>query len=224
MQQTPAPRPDWSAIDTVLLDMDGTLLDLKFDNYFWLEAVPARFAAVNGIDLAAAKAQLAPLFAAKRGTLDWYCLDFWSRELALDLGALKHEARDGVRWLPGALEFIAWVRASRKRLALVTNAHPQTLAVKDRQLDFTHRFDAVYSSHPFGAPKESAQFWPRLAEVEKFDRGRTLFVDDSLAVLKAARAYGIAWVYAIAWPDSTKARLSVDGFPTVDAVRELMPE
>ncbi|HBT55971.1 MAG TPA: haloacid dehalogenase, partial [Pseudomonas sp.] len=32
---------NWNAIDTVLLDMDGTLLDLHFDNHFWLEHMPA---------------------------------------------------------------------------------------------------------------------------------------------------------------------------------------
>ena len=39
-------RPDWRAIDTVLLDMDGTLLDLRFDNYFWLELVPRKYGAM----------------------------------------------------------------------------------------------------------------------------------------------------------------------------------
>ena len=29
----------WRDIDTVLLDMDGTLLDLHYDNHFWLEPV-----------------------------------------------------------------------------------------------------------------------------------------------------------------------------------------
>jgi 5'-nucleotidase len=31
---------DWNNIDTVLLDMDGTLLDLAFDSQFWLQDVP----------------------------------------------------------------------------------------------------------------------------------------------------------------------------------------
>jgi putative hydrolase of the HAD superfamily len=215
--------PDWSAIDTVLLDMDGTLLDLKFDNRFWQEAVPARFAAVRGLPLERAKAQLAPMFAARKGTLDWYCLDYWSRALALDIAGIKREARAGVCWIPGAEAFIERVRGAGKRIALVTNAHPDTLAVKDLQLDLTRRFDAVYSSHPFGAPKEAQAFWPRLAEVEKFDRRRTLLADDSLPVLGAAQAYGIGWVYAIKHPDSTRAPSQIEGFSAVQAVHELMP-
>jgi HAD superfamily hydrolase (TIGR01509 family) len=204
--------------------MDGTLLDLKFDNDFWLEAVPGRFAAARGIPVEVAKQQLAPLFAARRGTLDWYCLRYWSRELKLDIHGIKQEVREGVRWIPGAEAFIGRVRAAGKRLALVTNAHPDTLAVKDGQVDLTHRFDAVYSSHLFGAPKEAPEFWPRLAEVEKFVPSRTLFADDSLSVLKAAQDYGIGWVYAIKHPDSTRGPNQVEGFRAVNAVCELLPE
>jgi putative hydrolase of the HAD superfamily len=40
---------DWSRIDTVLLDMDGTLLDLRFDNWFWQELIPSRYAAAHGL-------------------------------------------------------------------------------------------------------------------------------------------------------------------------------
>ncbi len=224
MSPTAATLPDWSTIDTVLLDMDGTLLDLRFDNRFWLEVVPARFAAANGLTPEEAKAQLAPVFAAKRGTLDWYCLDYWSRELRLDLATLKRGVRGEVSWLPGAEAFVRRLRARGKRVALVTNAHPQTLAVKNEQLDFTGHFDALYSSHPFGAPKESARFWPRLAAAEHFAPRRTLFVDDSPAVLRAARDYGIGWIYAIARPDSTRGRGETGGFPGVESVQELMPQ
>lgn len=220
----PAPLPDWTAIDTVLLDMDGTLLDLRFDNRFWLEVVPARYATANGLTVEESKVQLAPRFMAKRGTLDWYCLDYWSRELELDLAAIKREVSAEIGWLPYAEAFVRRVRARGKRVALVTNAHPQTLAVKNDQLDFAGHFDAVYSSHAFGAPKEAAQFWPRFAGQEPFVRERTLFVDDSVPVLRAARGYGIRWVYAVARPDSTLGLNESHEFPAVESVHQLMPE
>jgi HAD superfamily hydrolase (TIGR01509 family) len=215
--------PDWSAIDSVLLDMDGTILDLKFDNDFWLERVPALYAARNALSLEDAKARLRSSYQAKQGTLDWYCIDYWSRTLDLDLPTLKREARAEIAWIPGAERFVRAVRARGKRLALVTNAHPETLAVKDEQLDFRGHFDAVYSSHPFGAPKESVEFWRALHAAERFDAERTLFVDDSLPVLEAARAHGIRWICAIAHPDSSRPRRLVRGFPSVDAVHELLP-
>lgn len=221
----PAARaPIWSAIDTVLLDMDGTLLDLKFDNRFWREVVPQRFATVNGLTLEQAQAHVNPMLLAKRGTLDWYCLDYWSRALNLDLAALKREVKDEVSWIPGAEAFVKWLRERGKRVALVTNAHPETLAVKNEQLDFTGHFDALYSSHPFSAPKESPEFWPRFHQTEKFEAGRTLFVDDNLSVLKAAREYGIQWICAIAHPDSTRPRNNTEDFFAVDAIKELMTD
>jgi HAD superfamily hydrolase (TIGR01509 family) len=190
----------WRQIDTVLLDLDGTLLDLAFDSHFWGQQVPAAFARRREITLEQAQAALRPRFAVREGTLDWYCIEFWSRELELDIRALKQELAHGIRWLPGAREFLQRVRALRKRLVLITNAHPATLAIKDERTQVTSFFDAGFSSHVFGAPKEHPRFWSELAKVESFDPARSLFVDDSLSVLRTARAAGIGLIYAVQKP------------------------
>ena len=219
----PRALPDWSAIDTVLLDMDGTLLDLRFDNRFWMETVPTRYAAQYSVTLEVAHAKLRAAYEARLGTLDWYSTDYWTTELAMDIEALKREEREHIGWLPGAEEFVLRMRAIGKRVVLVTNAHPFTLALKDEQLDFRGHFDAMHSSHEFGFPKENAGFWPALRAVEAFDPARTLFVDDSLSVLRAARGFGIRWIVAIAHPDSTQPKRVVEEFAAVDAIRELTP-
>ena len=149
-----------------------------------------------------------PIFEATHGTLDWYCIDYWSRALALDIAALKRAARHQIAWLPKAREFVAGLRASGRRVVLVTNAHPETLAIKDAHLGVRREFDAVYSSHELGEAKESAAFWPRLAAQEPFDTRRTLYVDDSLPVLRAARAHGIDMALCGA-PARAVARLRV---------------
>ena len=41
MRANSAYVPEWQHIDTVLFDLDGTLLDLAFDNHLWREIVPA---------------------------------------------------------------------------------------------------------------------------------------------------------------------------------------
>ncbi len=212
----------WRDIETVLLDLDGTLLDLAFDNHFWRQRVPEAFARRRAITLAQARAELRPRFAAREGTLDWYCIEYWSRELELDIRALKQEAAHQIRWLPGAREFLGRVRALGKRLVLITNAHPIALAIKDARTEVISYFDAGFSSHRFGAPKESAQFWRELAKVERFDPARSLFVDDSVHVLRAARAAGVGLIYAVRMPDSSCAASTHQEFPAVDAVAELL--
>ena len=213
---------DWSAIDTVLLDMDGTLLDLRFDNWFWLELIPRRYAAAHGLEVEEAQQRLTLKFVAVRGTLQWYCIDYWSGELELDIAGIKRETLTEVRFLPGAEEFLTRLKASGKRRVLVTNAHPQTLALKDERVALTRHFDACYSTHPFAAPKEHAAFWPRLAAEEKFEPRRTLFVDDSLSVLKAAADFGIGWLRAVRRPDSGLPPQPTGEYAAVDRVADLI--
>src|SRR5260370_37986698 len=172
-------RIDWYKIDTVLLDMDGTLLDLRFDEWFWQELIPHRYAAENGLTATDALELLKPKFHAARGTMQWYCIDYWSRELGLDIARIKRAALDQVGYLPGAEEFLLKLKLSGKRRVLVTNAHPTTLAIKDQQLRLTAHFDACYSTHLFAAPKEDAAFWPRLKAREPFPPEPTLFFLDT---------------------------------------------
>jgi putative hydrolase of the HAD superfamily len=213
---------EWAKIDSVLLDMDGTLLDLRFDNWFWSSLVPERYAQVNGLSVAEARARLAPLFTKVAHTLPWYCIDHWSRELDLDIRALKRTAREHVKFLPGAEQFLEKLRRSGKRIVLVTNSHPATLAIKDAQVALTRYFDACYSTHTFGVPKEDADFWPRLIIKEAFDARRTLFVDDSLPVLESAHRFGIAHLRAVRRPDSAQPPNTTGRFIAIDGVAELL--
>ena len=159
----------WDHIDTVLLDLDGTLLDLAFDTDFWHDFIPREFAATQAISVDAAKAALTPRFRACEGTMNWYCIDHWSRELGLDVEALKRTQAGRIGWLPGAQDFLERLRALGKRLVLLTNSHPRVLQIKDEQTGVTGYLDVAISSHVFRAPKESAEFWQAVREVEPFD-------------------------------------------------------
>jgi len=212
---------EWAEIDTVLLDMDGTLLDLKFDNWFWQELVPTRYAAAHRLSLRQARELLGPMFHATRGTIQWYCIDHWSRELGLDIADIKRTARNQVGYLPGAEEFLRKLKDHGKRRVLVTNAHPVTLAIKDERVGLTAHFDACYSTHAFAAPKEHAEFWPRLQAREHFLPTRTLMVDDSLPVLHAAHGFGIGWLRAIRRPDSGQPPQDTGRYAGIDCVADL---
>ncbi len=219
----PGPKPDWARVETVLLDMDGTLLDLSFDNFFWRERIPARFAELHGLSHEAAREHLAPRFAARQGTLEWYCTDFWTREMGFDVAALKHEVRAHIRYLPGVPDFLAAVRAMGKRLLLATNAHPHSLAIKAAETGLDAYFDEMISSHDCGYPKEHPRFWEVLDDLGVYEPETALFVDDSLPVLRAARTHGLAQLFAITRPDTTSPPHQVDEFPAVFSVSDLLP-
>ena len=211
----------WDEVDTVLLDMDGTLLDLRFDNWFWLEFIPTHFAAVNGIAEDEARRLLTPKFQRIAHTLDWYCIEYWSRELKLDIAALKRAETARVGYLAGAEDFLAEIKHIGKRLLLITNSHPTLLAIKDERVALTRHFDACYSSHPFAAPKEDPAFWAALTAREPLSLQRTLFIDDSRRVLDAARKFGIAHLRMVRRPDSGLPAQSTEGYIGIDGVADL---
>lgn len=216
----------WDHIDTVLLDLDGTLLDLAFDNGFWLDFIPSVYAASRSLTVEQARAILGVRFRACEGTLPWYCIDYWSRELGLDIAALKRSQAGRIAWLPGAQDFLCRLRASGRRLVLLTNSHPTVLGIKNERTGVSRYLHALISSHVLGAPKESAAFWQAVREVEPFEPRRTLFIDDSPPVLGAARAAGIRWICHIRRA-STAAPVSDCGHHrdvlAVDAISDLDP-
>lgn len=214
--------PQLDEVDSLFLDMDGTLLDLHFDNHFWLEHIPLRYGEREGLSKQAALEALMPRFRAVEGTLAWYSLDHWSRELDMDVVELKREVEHLIRVLPHAEEFLKQVRNAGKRLVLVTNAHAPVLEMKMQRTRLDAYFDNIVSSHDLGNPKETAPFWHRLQETEPFDPARTLFADDSLPVLKAARDYGVKHLVAMRKPDSQRPAREILDFPSIETFAELM--
>jgi len=213
---------NWRKFDTILLDMDGTILDLAYDNYFWLELVPRCLARDRNAGLEEVKSDLFARFARMQGSLEWYCLDYWTAELSLDLRALKSASSHRVRYLPGAVAFLRTLQATGKPVALLTNAHAHTLEIKKGVAGLGRWIDTFISSHEFGAPKESTVFWEGAQQRLGFDPARTLFIDDSMPVLDAAAAAGIAGVLAVTRPDSRQPLRVVDRHASVEALGHLV--
>jgi len=213
--------PDWSRVSTVLLDMDGTLLDLHFDNHFWLEHVPRRLAQARGMDEVEAQALVRERTGAVRGQLVWYCLDYWSRELELDIVALKREMMHLIAVHQHVEGFLAALRKSGRRVMLVTNAHRGSLDLKLACTGIGCHFDRLVCAHDLGRAKEEPGFWDHLRRREPYDPDTTLLVDDNLDVLRSARDYGIAHLRAVRRPDTRREEMDTGEFLGIGDFREL---
>ena len=213
---------DWKKIETVLLDMDGTLLDLNFDNHFWKEFVPLKFAEKQGLSIEAAKLQLKPQFKLMEGKLEWYCLDYWSDVLQLDVAGLKAEISGLISVLPHVTEFLEKIHHSPKKVLLVTNAHRDSLGLKMEKTCLQQFFDGIISSHDLGFPKEHADFWGLLQQQHYFEKQTTLLIDDSLEVLNSARQFGIAHLISVSRPDTKLPKKEITDYPAIEDFRELM--
>jgi putative hydrolase of the HAD superfamily len=213
---------NWDDIRHVFLDMDGTLLDLHFDNHFWLHYLPEHYADKHGIDPGEARELLYKRFTATEGTLNWYCLDYWSRELDVNIVALKREVAHLIQVHEQVIELLDELRVRGKRLVLLTNAHRGSLNLKIEQTGIDGHFDRVISSHDLGLAKENPGFWDRLSELEPFDVRHSLLVDDSLSVLANAQQAGLAYVLAVRWPDTRQDEREVVNCESVRGVAELL--
>lgn len=214
---------NWKNIDTVLLDMDGTLLDLNFDNHFWKEFVPLKYAQQHGLSIEQAKQQLVPQFKNMEGKLEWYCLDYWSEALKLDIIGLKAEISGLITLLPHVTEFLEKAHQSSKKVLLVTNAHRGGLELKMEKTCLQRFFDGIVCSHDLGLPKEHVDFWRLLQEQHMFEKHSALLVDDNLAVLDSARQFGIRHLISVSKPDTKQPKKETGDYPAIEDFRELMP-
>lgn len=214
---------NWNAIDTVLLDMDGTILDRHFDDHFWLEHVPKRYAAKHGLPLEETRQQLYRMFRSQENTLNWTDLDYWSERLGLDIPRLKEEVDHLIAVHPDVIDFLLFLRHHGKGVHLVTNAHSKTLSLKLKKTRVGTYFDTIVSAHDLGLPKEDSAFWEKLQHKIPFDPVRTLLGEDSETNLGTAAAYGIRHLIFVSGSSSALPPKPSDKYTSVRTFRELIP-
>ena len=213
----------WHEIDTIMFDMDGTLLDLHFDNYFWLTFIPQIYSQTHGIDEQAAYNLVMEKNQAVRGKLEWYCLDYWEQELQLDVKGLKSQIKHKICIRPNVEALLQELHLEKKRVLLITNAHPASLTLKMEHSGIANYFHERISSHSLQLAKEHHGFWEALKEIEPYDPARTILFDDSLPVLRQAQREGIRHLFAIRQPDSQRPELEAEDFPQVEDFFHVLP-
>ena len=209
-------------ITHILLDMDGTLLDLYFDDYFWGHHVPEKYAEKHNIPLGGAREKLYAKYKSHEKTLNWCDIDFWSRELHLDIPALKEQVRHLIDVHPHVIDFLKLMRKQGKKIFLLTNAHFKAVEIKFRKTQIGEYFDEVLSSFHVGHPKEDIDFWHKAENKLRFDKERSLFIDDTEDVLKTAKEYGIRHLLFKAKASSMSEPKKTEHFPVIHDFRELM--
>ncbi len=216
------PTFTWSQIDTILLDMDGTLLDKYFDDHFWEEYVPKVFAEVNNLTPAEARKALLKRYQAVESTLQWTDLDFWSEQLGLDIPELKCKVDHLIQVHPYVIDFLKYLKKIGKTVHLVTNAHSKTLDIKLRKTAIGPHFDRLVCAEEVGLAKEQPEFWYKLEKMLNFDKSRTLLADDTEKVLRSANEYGMGFLVSVARP-STRIPIAYSAeFPSVAFFNELI--
>ena len=211
-----------SEVDAVLLDMDGTLLDLHYDNHFWMEYVPSQYAQKLNITLAQAKHHVFAQCAKVTGSLNWYCYDYWSATLGLDIHQLQHKTKHKIQLRSDTLWFLQYLKKSNKRGFIFTNAHRSGIDLKMQQCGIRDYFEAIVSSHDYQIAKENVKFWQTAEALHGLDFKRALFVDDNEKILLVAQQAGVAHLRGVSTPDSEKPAEQMQSFKTIKQFAELL--
>lgn len=217
--QTLIPMRD---IRYVLLDMDGTLLDKYFDDYFWEHLLPEKYAEKKKITFGKAKEELLAKYKIHEGTLNWTDIDFWSQEVDIDIPALKEQIHHLIEVHPHVEDFLKMLRRHRKKVFLLTNAHYKVLEIKLRKTELGKYFHAAVTSSEIGYPKEMIEFWEITERQLGFQKEASLLIDDTVTVLKTAAQYGIPYILHKTYASSKAEKGIPDEFPFLEDFRELM--
>lgn len=184
----------WSEIDTVLLDMDGTLFDRHYEDYFWEVEIPKQYAIKTGMTFKEAKALVMELYFKQEKSLNWSNVEYWEKELGLELWNLRFQLKHLVKLHPHTLRFLRFLKKQNKKIYLVTASPQRDIEFKLGHSKIFEFFDGVCTAHEFNLPKQDILFWKKLQKKLKYSCNRTLFVDDKEDMINAAELSGIKWI------------------------------
>lgn len=213
---------NWAGIDDVLLDMDGTLLDRHFDNFFFEEELPRRYAVLHGIPFDEARDRLMAMYRSVEGELAWTDLHYWTGQVGIDVVAMHRELDHMIGFLPGAESFLTEVRRRGKRITILTNAHAAGVGVKTAKTGLDRYVDRIVDAFEVGYLKMRREYWPTCQKLVGFDPARALFVDDDEGCLHAAQQFGLAQIIHSAKSSSRLPAEASSRFTSIEHMTALL--
>jgi 5'-nucleotidase len=214
--------PNWSQIDDVLLDMDGTLLDRHFDNFFFEEELPRRYAALHNLSFEESRDRLMAMYRSVEGELAWTDLNYWTSQVGIDVVAMHRELDHMIGFLPGAEEFLRHLQQLGKRVTIVTNAHSTGVSVKVAKTGLDRYVDRIVDAFEVGYLKMRPEYWPNCQRLLGFEPSRSLFMDDDEGCLTAAKEFGVAHLVHSAKSSSQLPPQPSAQFSSIDTFQTLL--
>jgi HAD superfamily hydrolase (TIGR01509 family) len=214
---------DWSHIDDVLLDMDGTLLDRHFDNFFFEEELPRRYAVMHELTFDAARDQLMAMYRSVEGELAWTDLHYWTERVGIDVVALHRELDHMIGFLPDAEAFLLALRRLGKRVTVLTNAHRAGVDVKTARTGLDRHVSRIVDAFEVGWLKMRVEYWPICRQLVGFDPKRALYIDDDEQCLAAAERFGIDRIFHRSKSSSQVPAIPSARFASIETFETILP-
>ncbi|WP_171258533.1 HAD-IA family hydrolase [Acinetobacter boissieri] len=205
-----------------MFDMDGTLLDLAYDDLIWNIKVPEHYVRAHATTYNDIHSLMHHYHEQYKHTLSWYSTQFWSQKLQLDVVNIHQQYAEHICTRPYCIELLTELNQRGHECWLVTNADLKTLKLKLEKTQIGPYFKHIISSEYIGYAKEDAQFWHTLHKQFPFCIKNSIFIDDTLAVLQQAEQFGLKHLWGIAQPSSTRQITANHHYPMLDQLTDLL--
>lgn len=207
-----------------MFDMDGTLLDLAYDDLIWNHKLPERHAAMNACTLEQSHATLHDFYENHKHTLSWYSSSFWTSKVGVNTLALQYDYKKNIQPRSGCFELLEILKQRGYKCWIVTNADCAGLKLKLENINLRPYFEVIVSSEEIGHAKEFIEFWQILQNMHPFNPKNVVLIDDTAKVLNGAALFGIESLITISQPSSNKvAKNALElEYPTINDLTELV--
>ncbi|KAE9527815.1 GMP/IMP nucleotidase [Testudinibacter aquarius] len=213
---------DWDNIDTILFDLDGTLIDLHLDAYFWKQLVPQTYADKEGLDAQTCHARIQQLYRDIEHSMQWYDIDHWAKTLDLPIREMQRQHALNTQVRSGVYPLLESLQKLDKQLILLTDSHPFSLQVKMDNCNLSSYFEQLLSSHQFQRPKMHSALWQSVYQHCQLNPDRTLLIDDMEPVLDQAKSNQMAYTLGITTPDSQQPPKQFNNHPSITDFQTLL--